>query len=188
MTKRAAVSMDRFTVEDAWEYYESSRDSIVQMHRRTRDSIVDSSSIPDPRFFGMNITEVDEYFTEKLNEADRQACLFLIASAEGTFHFDFFDRIYARKKDEVSLIFRSMYREKRDHNKTRVNLDEDILETWADRVPKSKSHISDFRGALNYRHWLAHGRWWVPKMGRKYDPAGVFQIIDSLFRTIDLAD
>jgi hypothetical protein len=32
-----------------------------------------------------------------------------------------------------------------------------------------KSVISDLRGALNYRNWLAHGRYWVAKLGRKYD-------------------
>jgi len=32
-----------------------------------------------------------------------------------------------------------------------------------------KQIISEYISVLNYRHWLAHGRYWVPKLGRNFD-------------------
>ena len=36
--------------------------------------------------------------------------------------------------------------------------------------------ISDTRSAFGYRDWLAHGRNWVPKLGRHYDFASVYNL------------
>jgi hypothetical protein len=41
--------------------------------------------------------------------------------------------------------------------------------------------VSDFRGALSFRHWLAHGRYWTPKLGRRYAVRDVFEIAERLF-------
>ena len=42
------------------------------------------------------------------------------------------------------------------------------------------SIISEFRGALNLRDWLAHGRYWNPKLGRKHSPEDVLNISKML--------
>jgi hypothetical protein len=141
------------------------------------------------RFFAMSADEVEEFFAARLDETDRQACLFLVASAEATLRVDFLQRVYHRKKDAVSRAFRDIYnRTACDHSRLKVRLDEDILETWAAIVPRAKARIGDLRGSLNYRHWLAHGRYWVPKLGRQYDPTGLLRIITKLFEDIGLAN
>lgn len=38
----------------------------------------------------------------------------------------------------------------------------------------SKALLGELAGAFRYRHWLAHGRYWQPKLGRKYDYLSVF--------------
>ena len=36
--------------------------------------------------------------------------------------------------------------------------------------------IGDLRGAFRFRHWLAHGRYWNPKLGQKYDFVSVYSL------------
>jgi hypothetical protein len=188
MKVRVSINPDQVALEDAWEHYQTSRDSIVQAAEHTKRSVFAGTTIPSSRFFAMSIDEVDEFFAASLDETDKQACLFLVASAEAALRVDFLQRVYNRKKDAVSRAFRSIYKTACNHSRLTVKLDEDILETWSARVPKAKTRVGDLRGALNYRHWLAHGRYWVPKLGRQYDPSGLLRIIIELFEDIRLAN
>ncbi len=187
MTRRVSISADQIGVDDVWEYYETMRAAIVQFTETAKQSLIEGTDRRDPRLFGMNLAELDVYFENLLNEADQQACLFLIASAEATIHVDFHERVYKKRKDSVSREFQDIYKAKRGHDKTRIRLEEDILDTWASEITRAKTAVGTFKGALKFRHWLAHGRWWVPKLGRKYDPAGIVQIVMDLFGAIELS-
>jgi hypothetical protein len=55
-----------------------------------------------------------------------------------------------------------------------VRLDEDILEGWKMHGTAPARLIGQVRGAFRFRHWLAHGRYWLPKLGQKYDFEGVY--------------
>ncbi len=188
MTRRVPLSTDQVTPLDTWNHYQSTRDTIVRTARIEKRNISEGIPTDDPELYSMTGDELDRYFDEILDETDTQACLFLIASAEAALRVDFLCRVYNRGRDDVSRAFRSVYVRSCRHSKPNVRLDEDILNIWTAKVPGSKSTIGEFRGALNYRHWLAHGRYWVPKLGRRYDPAGVLQIITRLFSEIGLAD
>ncbi len=188
MTARVSINPDQVALEDAWEHYQATRDSIVQEAEHTRRSILSGVGSSNSRFFVMSLDEVDRFFAARLDETDRQACLFLVASAEAALRVDFLLRVYDRRKDTVSRTFRAIYKKECNHSRLKVRLEEHILDTWAARVPKAKTRVSDFRGALNYRHWLAHGRYWVPKLGRQYDPCGLLMIITELFAEIGLAN
>jgi hypothetical protein len=43
-----------------------------------------------------------------------------------------------------------------------------------------KSLIDDLIGAFGYRNWLAHGRYWIPKLGRKYDYESVYKPAEDI--------
>ena len=43
--------------------------------------------------------------------------------------------------------------------------------------------VGDIRSAFGYRHWLAHGRYCVAKLGRQYDFASVY----NLAREVEVA-
>ena len=45
-------------------------------------------------------------------------------------------------------------------------------------------NVSDFRGALKLRNWLAHGRDGTPKLGHNYTPEEVFDICSVLIRSL----
>jgi len=169
---------------DVWEQYDSTRTLLFQTAESVKKAMLSGAEVQAARFSGMSTQEVDAWFEGMLEEADAQASLFLIAAAEAALRVDSLRRVYEKKQDEISKAFRKVYKKKRDHRK--VRLDEDILETWVQKVPQSKMHVGNLRGAFNYRHWLAHGRYWVPKLGMKYDAAGVFKIVENLFGEIGL--
>jgi hypothetical protein len=85
-------------------------------------------------------------------------------------------------KDDLSRAFRLIWRSR----KKRVSLDEDILEAWKKHSSASKQLIGELRGAFNFRHWLAHGRYWVPKFGRRYDFIFVYSLADDVLSAFPL--
>ena len=188
MIPRVPIGSRQITMDDVWAYYEALRAGIVRSADAATRSLADGTSPQDPTLFGMSLDEVAAYFEGLLDEADKQASLFLIAAAEATLRVDFLERVYQRRRDPVSRVFRNVYKTRRDHNKVNVRLEDDILDTWAAEVPGAKSHVGTFKGALRFRHWLAHGRYWVPKLGQRYDPSGLVQIIADLFDRIGLAN
>jgi hypothetical protein len=84
---------------------------------------------------------------------------------EGMFKVDYLNRCYGKKKDELSRELRALYNKYEDD----VSFDEDILRAWKQHVHGLGALISEIRGAFKFRHWLAHGRYWNPKLGMNYD-------------------
>lgn len=188
MTKKISINPDQPTVGDVWQYYENMRDSVVQTYSQAKYCRLHNPSACDPRFLTMGIEAIDDALEQNFEGTDQQACLFLIAPAEASFRVDFLQRVYDKRKDEISRQFRSIYNGKRNYSRLNIILEDDILDIWTERVPASKSPVGDFKGALNYRHWLAHGRYWVPKLGRRCDPAGILSIILAVFDSIGIQE
>lgn len=186
MIPRISVGSEQITIDDIWEHYETVRDSIVRDLEEAKRSLIGEKSLQDPRLIGMDLDELNSHFAGILDEVDTQASLFILAATEATMRVDFLSRVYEKKKDPVSRSFRSTYASRCKHNKVNVRLEEDILDTWVDLHPETKSDIGRLKGAIGYRHWLAHGRYWVPKLGERYDPIGLVQMITNFFEKIGL--
>ena len=60
--------------------------------------------------------------------------------------------------------------------KSHVSLEKDILILWKEEYPQYKNLISKIITAFKYRHWLAHGRSWKPKLGRVYDYYSLYKL------------
>lgn len=174
------------SIEDVWDHYELTRDSLVRRKESIRQNLLAGRGSTEPRFLGMHLEEIDEFFDDQLNEIDHRTCLFLVAAAEASLVVDFLHRVKTRKKDKISKDFKDIFKKECEKNEKKVRLDKHILDVWRDRDGKTKSLIGDFRGALNYRHWLAHGRHWTPKLGQNYDPLGTAKIVIQLFKKIGL--
>lgn len=52
-----------------------------------------------------------------------------------------------------------------------------------ENASSSNPIVSDLKDAFKYRHWLAHGRYWEPKLGRKYDYFSVFTLAQTVFNS-----
>lgn len=172
-------------IDHIWTWFEyqialidESRASVL---RRIR-SDSNGAEAPRPheaRFIGFTLREVEEFFDTQRGQLELLTMFEILATTEAVLRIEVRTRVAARKKDPLSRRLRKLYKTKSD----RIRLDEDILFAMKEEGV-SASAISAFRGALNLRHWLAHGRHWYPKLGRGYAPGDVFDISRALIDSI----
>ena len=63
----------------------------------------------------------------------------------------------------------------------------ELLDKWVENKPGIRKIASDFKGLKNHRDWLAHGRYWNPKLGRtSYDPHAYREIISRMLNALGL--
>ena len=124
-----------------------------------------------------------EHRRQQLSEADREVSLTLLASIEAALRVDFLERVYLRKKDPLSRAYRRMHQVKG----ARASLEDDILPLWLALSSVSPMLIGELRGAFKYRHWLAHGRYWVARLGRRYDFDSIYILADALISALKTA-
>jgi hypothetical protein len=150
------------------------------VERSLRFYFSETSPAFSTRFVGLRPDEAlavrDELLAARLEETDQRSAFFLLTSLEAAFRVDYECRCQKRMKDNLSRVFRAIHKSR----KTKVSLDEDILETWRENFTESRQMIGELRGAFKFRHWLAHGRYWEPKLGRKYDFNFVYSLADDV--------
>lgn len=136
------------------------------------------------KFHTYSIVGISEEMSLRLKELELNTIFMLLSSIEAMFRIDFNLRVNKKFKDELSKDFRNIYKVK----KNRVSLEEDILKGWQEQFQDFRSIISEYRSALHYRHWLAHGRYWEPKLGRKYDFDSVYILAVHIENYLPLKD
>lgn len=134
------------------------------------------------RFFGDRIEEVDEQLEQRLVEVDMASALTVLSALEAAFRIDYLQRCYRKEKDPLSRAFRDLHKRKQ----TRVRLETEIFDIWKENTDVEAKLIGDLRGAFKFRHWLAHGRYWEPKLGRKYDFVTVYGLAASVLSSFPL--
>jgi hypothetical protein len=108
-------------------------------------------------------TVIRETYQARLMEVDLSLSLTLLASVEAYFMVDYVLRCKHRRKDSVSQALRAIYRRKKE----RAVLVEDILlKAWNKNATVPPRLLNEIIRAFELRHWLAHGRWWVLRIGK----------------------
>jgi hypothetical protein len=141
------------------------------------------------RFFGRRPEEIAAELATRLEETDLRSAFFILASLEADFRVDYEYRCQKKLKGDLSQAFRTIYQSRRRNARVgrNVSLDEDILETWKEKSPAPVPRlIGELRGAFNFRHWVAHGRYWKPKHGGKYDFDDVYSLAESVLKNFEL--
>jgi hypothetical protein len=115
-------------------------------------------------------------------ETDRRSSLAVLVLIEAAFRVDYRYRCENRLKDPLSRAFRDKYKRRQE----RVSLEEELFDAWSEHEPGAHALIGDLRGAFRFRHWLAHGCYWVPKLGRKYDFDHLYRLADAVFSAFPL--
>ncbi len=170
--KRVSFSEQNLVLDEIDQYYRN-------IEASTRFYFSLSNPNADELFAGRAKTEI-EYELEIISkENEHLVALNLLASVEAAFRVDYLQRCYKRKKDSLSLALRAIHVTKGNH----ASLDDDIFTAWKENTSSSNSIVSDLKGAFKYRHWLAHGRYWEPKLGRKYDYFSVFTLAQTVFNS-----
>ena len=134
------------------------------------------------RFIGYSPNDIIVELKERENEIDLSTTMTLLAAVEAAFRIDYLQRCYKRKKDAVSRDFRKLYTQK----DATASFEEDILEIWKKNTSGSSQLIGDLRGAFKFRHWMAHGRYWTPKLGRQFDYLSVYPIAQQAVTSFPL--
>lgn len=135
------------------------------------------------RFMGYSPQELARELEGHLKELEHTSSLSILSAIEAAFRIDYLQRCYQKKKDDLSREFREIHKTKG----SKASLEEDILEKWKEKTSVPKEIIGHLKGALKYRHWLAHGRYWEPKLGRsKYDFQGIHQLGQIVFTSFPL--
>jgi hypothetical protein len=143
------------------------------------DVVVEARRQHESQLIGLTRAEVEEFFDAQRDRLELLTMFELLGTTEAILQIDFKARVTTRKKDGLSRRFREIDRIRGD----KIRLDEDILVAMKEEGLPANI-VADFRGALKLRHWLAHGRYWHPKLGRGYAPGDVFDIVRALIDSI----
>uniref|UniRef100_Q07QK5 RiboL-PSP-HEPN domain-containing protein n=1 Tax=Rhodopseudomonas palustris (strain BisA53) TaxID=316055 RepID=Q07QK5_RHOP5 len=127
------------------------------------------------RFTGYTNSEVELELDERLAELDMTSSLTILSAIEAVFRIDYLQRCYRKEKDPLSRAFRDLNKRRG----SKVSLEDEILGRWKMHTDGGSELIGDLRGAFKYRHWLAHGRYWNPKFGKKYDFVSLYALASA---------
>ena len=116
------------------------------------------------------------------SELHQEVVLMLAATFEAELQVDFQARIARKRKDRISKRFRKLWysQSRRAGPKEWVRIEE-ILDAWKSVIGKPEV-IGAFKQLVMFRHWLAHGRYWVQKSGlQDVDPYEAWERGRALF-------
>lgn len=138
------------------------------------------------RFVGYSREDLAVELQDRIDELDLSSSLVLLTACEAMFRVDFHRRCELKHRSDISRAFREIGR---NQGQWRLSLERDILSLWREYHPEHKDVIGDLIGALNYRHWLAHGRYWKPKLARvRYDFDTLFAIAHRIASEMPLLE
>jgi hypothetical protein len=161
---------------DIFEYYRRSIEALTALKLGTAGAVSVGS-----RFEGMTQDDVRVALDNLRNDLDQSVVLLL----EATLQADFHETITRKKKDGVSKELRKLwYGNASKHGRSRRVTVEEIVDVWKKHIGQTFV-IGNFKQLVLYRHWLAHGRYWVQKSGLLLiDPFDAWQRGAALFNVL----
>jgi len=169
MTKRVHFSKEYLTFDEVLLHHSMVEKSVYSFYRTPIQS----------EFIGYTLKELETELEDRIQEHDKISCLTLLSAMEALLKMDYLQRCYTKQKDNISRKFRELHKDKG----ARVSLEEDILAIWKEEGA-GKNTFSQAVGALKYRHWLAHGRYWIPNLGREFDFDYLYALVCEIERLI----
>ncbi len=179
------LSSQEQSLGTVWQWHEFQRSLISEEKRRLFAALARGESPAESRYFGKSSKELDADFAFQIAELGRLSMFGMLACTEAALRVDFIVRVGNRQKDDVSRAFRKAAK----GQGRKIRLEEEILDVWRGRGGvRIKNAVQEFKGALNLRDWLAHGRYWKPKLGRVagYEAVDVFGICSELLQATGL--
>lgn len=147
---------------------------------RRLPQLLSSGLIPE-RYRDESLDELRSNFALARKHLRYAAMLHLLTTAEALLRLAFDDLSKRQTKPRI-FRFRKIERERGE----KIRLEEDILNTWIEVYPTTARPIQEFKGVVPLRDWLAHGRYWNPKLGRPtYEVGDVFDITSEMFDSME---
>lgn len=173
-------------IVDPDEYYflfESSQQILAKERLQLKASLEANNGlivIPN-EYLGMSLTEVKRHFEKIEKELQVSYTLKLAALGEAHLRMDYVRRKDFGKKNRKLNIhdaMRALYR----LVGVKAQLDKDIIDTWK-QYSSNKPVFSSYKTLLQYRHWIAHGRYW-PYSGKQFSTFESYVIVNELVKEI----
>jgi len=139
------------------------------------------------KFIGYSKDEVDKELKERKETLNRMCSLEMLAAIEAKIRIDYIVRGQNKLRDDFSKEIRKIYTKKEN----KASLIDDILFTWKKEKPSHKSRLDDLGKALDYRNWLAHGRYWQPKKHphiNRYDYLSIYALASDILNNLELVE
>jgi hypothetical protein len=149
-------------------FYQRARETL-----RLLPSMADSLAIAPGPFFRMTPDRMRAIAAEMIEELKLECIMTMTASIEATFQIDSRARARHKLNDHVSTALRRHLKKMGKRN-SRIEI-EDILDIWKQELAGGSQAIGNLKQVIEFRHWLAHGRYWQQKSGlKKTDPFDVW--------------
>ena len=178
MSNKVAFSNEHSTLEDIEQYFFDSE--------RALESYFLGDTVP-ASFVGYTLYELQDELKSRKESLDRMCSLEILSTLEARFRVDYLVRCQRKKRDPFSKKLRAIYRKQQN----RASLVDDILTTWKKERTEYKPGLDKFQKAIDYRNWLAHGRYWTPKkmpQMKQYDFLNLYSLADNILQNIELVD
>ncbi len=176
--KKVAFSNIHSSITDIEEYYVDSQAALEYYFSGTEVS---------SRFIGYSVKMLQDELKQRKTTLDRMCSLELLASIEARLRIDYLLRCQKKYKDSLSRKFREIHSEKGN----RASLLDDIAYTWKQEFPEHKAKLDNLGKAIDYRNWLAHGRYWQSKKTPhiyRYDYLEIYNLTADIFNEMDLLE
>ncbi|WP_137279315.1 hypothetical protein [Pseudomonas rhizoryzae] len=155
------------SIKDIAENFETISDSLSYYY-----TSVESKALNHPL---RTEEELSEGYRCSMRELEMMTCLGLLAAIEALFRLDYIARVEKKLKDPMSQDFRRIY----NRHKLDVRFD-DLIKVWKRRRPTFRVYFERLTVALHFRHWLAHGRYWSPRLGRRHGYLDIYDLASSI--------
>lgn len=180
MTRKVSFSNDNRDIDDIMFLFNTQEKGIYSYKSDIINSL-DTKDNFESQFVGYTRADIDDHFKDANQELENTTCLSLLSAVEARLRVDYLKRVYDKEKDKLSRRFRNTYKSKGN----KASLEEDILRNWTKYHPQIKNEVGNYKGALKYRNWLAHGRYWTLKIGREYDINTIYDICNDIIKSFD---
>ncbi len=180
--KKTAFSNAHSSLEDVQEYYIDSENSLNSFY-----NINSASGRIPAKFISYTQQELNEELKTRKETLDRMCSLEILAAIEARIKIDYIIRGQNKPRDHFSKKLRAIY----DKKENRASFVDDILSTWKAELPKHKTRLDDLGKALDYRNWLAHGRYWLPKKTPhidRYDYLLIYALASDILTNMELLE
>lgn len=175
------------TLESALDWY-GNQSFATSLFREKITHSIENDMIHDipGHFLLLSLDQAITLLNENKFELQLVSCFQLISAAEGRLKYDFQLKIEGRSGSNLCKEFRKIFNSNNQDMK-HIDVERDILEIWKKHYPSSilTTLVGDFKRLMKFRHWVAHGRFWLPsRLGRvitQYHPDLVYKETESLF-------
>ena len=177
-----AIQLSQKTPMEVYDDWQKAIESIRVVIENAQKGVVEA--LPSWTL-NLSLNEIQQLTENIASETDWHFSLALMASIEGLFHSQLKILLKRKRKDRVAKSLRQVFRDQKDQIEQDIYMRfDDILDTWKKVDQTAAIAISKLKDMLQYRHWLAHGRYWPIHYWNCPDPNDVYLLFVELDKAI----